>query len=227
MSPIRLPEGEVRELREKLARATSQKEKATLEFKLDKWKIITAPTDIGEEKAHALIRQSLDEKHFELLLDKTGIVETPAPEFETLAVLAKGRLSKELLDRVRPIIRKAARRSVAGGNRGDAAGTGMVARKRKNGSASNMKGVPHLEDLNDEDYARIKPATDGTWGYNARDIRGGREYPCRITMYSGPLPWELRAMGELAKEVAEAFQHSWAGDRWEGDSGSPFVICRD
>src|ERR1700730_3757163 len=100
MSPIRLPEGHVRELRERLARATTQKEKAYCEFKLDMFKIIAAPTDIGEEKAHSLIEQMLDERHFELLLDKTGIVETPAPEFETLAVLAKGRLSKELLDRV-------------------------------------------------------------------------------------------------------------------------------
>jgi hypothetical protein len=214
MSPIRLPEGHERELRGNLARATSQKERANLEFKLDMWKVITAPTDIGEEKAHALIRQSLDEKHFELLLDKTGVVETPAPEFETLAVLAKGRLSKELLDRVRPVIRKAARQKVAGGNRGDAAGTGMLPRKRKDGGAAKMKGVPHLEDLNDEDYARLKSATDGTWGYNARDIRGGREYPCRLTMYSGALPSELRAMSELAQQVAEAFQYSWAGERW-------------
>ncbi len=155
----------------------------------------------------------MDEKHFELLLDKTGSVETPA--FETLAILLKHRLSKELLDRVRPVIRKAANQSVAGGNRPKAAGTGARPRKRKDGSLSKMRGTPYLEELSDEDYARLKPAKDGTFGYNARDVRGGEVEPCRLTMYSGVLPHELSAMAELAKVVGEAFQWSLAGERWE------------
>src|SRR5262249_12606620 len=74
---------------------------------------------------------------------------------------------------------------------------------------------------------------DGTWGYNARDRRGGQDYPCRLTMYSGALPHELRALSELAREVGEAFQHSWASEEWEaqfwkaGQTPPDFLIKTD
>ena len=99
------------------------------------------------------------------------------------------------------------------GNRGDAAGTGMKPRQHKDGTDSKMMGVPYLEDLNDDDYARIKPAKHGTWGHNARDMRGGEALPCRLTGYRGDLG-ELWLMSSLAKEVAEAFQFSFVQDRW-------------
>ena len=37
-------------------------------------------------------QQMLDQRHFELLLDETGLVETP--DFEPLCVLLKNRLSR-------------------------------------------------------------------------------------------------------------------------------------
>jgi hypothetical protein len=37
------------------------------------YKIVTASTDIGEEQSRALRGQMLNQKHFELLLDKTGM----------------------------------------------------------------------------------------------------------------------------------------------------------
>jgi hypothetical protein len=43
------------------------------EARLDMHKIVTASTDIGEEQSFALRGQMLNQKHFELLLDKTGI----------------------------------------------------------------------------------------------------------------------------------------------------------
>ena len=96
-------------------------------------KIITAPTDIGEAQALALKGQLLDQRHYELLLDKTGIVETP--DFEgVVCILLKNRLSKELLDKVRPILFRAASQPVAGGNRPDAAGAGKGLRRRADGS---------------------------------------------------------------------------------------------
>ncbi len=180
---------------------------------LGRYKILTAPSDIGKEKALSLIEEPLDESHYTLLVSETGMVVTP--DQQVLCILLKARLWPELLESVRPIVRKAARQPVAGGNRGDAAGTGMVPRKRKNGSLTNMKGVPRLQDLSDEDYQRLKPAKGGTFGYNARDLRGGQVYPCRLTAYSGALPSELRLMSELAKEVAEALRYSLVQDRWE------------
>jgi hypothetical protein len=176
------------------------------------FRIFQAPTDIGEKKALALKKRLLDEKHYTLLLDRTGMVMTPAGNI--LCVLLKHRLSPELLETVRPIVRKAANQSVAGANRSTAAGTGMKPRKHKDGSQSKMSGVPYLEDLNDEDYARLKPAKHGTWGHNARDMRGGEALPCRLTGYRGDLK-ELWLMSELAQEVAEAFRHSFVQDRWK------------
>jgi hypothetical protein len=133
-----------------------------------------------------------------------------------VCILLKNVLPQSLLDEVRPIVRKAAtQRKVAGGNRGVAAGTGMVERRTKKGKMSKMKGAPHLQDLSDEDYARLRSATDGTFGFNSRGVRGGQVYPCRITHYSGALPRDFALMGVLAKTVAEAFKNSRMQDRWE------------
>lgn len=182
-----------------------------------------APTDIGEKEALKLCGQLLDDKHYDLLLDETGMVEKPpsdcsSPEehFEPLCILLKNALPQGLLDEVRPVIRKAAsQRKVAGGNRGVAAGTGMVQRRDRKGKMSKMKGTPYLEDLSAEDFARLRSATDGTLGYLARGLRAGQQYPCRLTHYSGALPRELGLMGVLAKSVAEAFKNSWVRGRWE------------
>ena len=52
-----------------------------------------------------------------------------------------------LLDAVRPVLRKAAaQRKIAGGRRGVAAGTGMVQCKRRDGSLSRMTGSRDLDD---------------------------------------------------------------------------------
>ena len=135
---------------------------------------------------------------------------------EPLFILLKNVLPKDLLDAVRPIVRKAAtQRKIAGGNRGVAAGTGMVERKKRSGGMSTIRGAPNLEDLSDEDYARLRSATDGTFGFNARGVRGGQVYPCRITHYSGALPRDFALMGVLARTVAEAFKRSWVGTKWE------------
>lgn len=143
-----------------------------------------------------------------------GIVRTR--DREPLFVLLKNVLPKDLLDAVRPIVRKAAmQRQVAGGNRGVAAGTGMVARKRRDGTLSKIRGAQKLDDLSDADYARLRSATDGTFGFNARGVRGGQVYPCRITHYSGALPRDFALMGVLARTVAEAFKQSWVGEKWE------------
>ena len=169
--------------------------------------------DIGEKKALLLKGQMLDEKHYTVIVDRTGIVRKP--DGEILCILYKNRLPPELLEAVRPIVRKAARQPVAGGNRADAAGAGRAKRKRKDGSESNITGVPHLEDLSDEDYQRLRPAKGGTLGYNARDVRGGQVYPCRLTAYSGALSSELMLMSELAQEVGEVFRWSSVQYRWE------------
>jgi hypothetical protein len=175
--------------------------------------VLKAPIDIGKEKALSLKGQMLEEKHYTLLLDETGMVLTP--DGQILCILLKNRLQTELLQTVRPILRKVARQPVAVGNRVAAAGTGMVQRKRKNGTPTKMIGIPNLKDLSDEDYQRLKPAKSGVFGYNARDMRGGQLLPCRLTAYSGALPSELRLMSELAKEVSEAFRYSDVHDRWE------------
>lgn len=180
-------------------------------------------TEIGEKKALTLCGRLLDDSHYELLLDETGMIETAGvggpPNYDPdppLCILLKNVLPQSLLDAVRPIVRKAAtQRKIAGGNRGVAAGTGMVPRKRRDGSLSKIKGAQRLEDLSDEDYARLRSATDGTFGYLGRSVRGGQVYGCRRTMYSGVLPSDLRLMSELAEAVAEAFQQSWVRDRWE------------
>lgn len=193
-------------------------------------KCFRAPADTGEAKALSMQQQMLDQRHFELLLDETGLVETPDFESETLCVLLKNRLPRDLLNAVRPVIRKAAHRKVAGGRRGVAAGTGMVPRKRKDGSVGKIKGTPNSEDLNDEDYERLYPAKDGTFGFLDRTIGGGQVYPCRITMYSGALPAELRLMSILAAAVADAFKQSWVSAAWErqfekaSNTPSPFLI---
>src|SRR6266849_4199274 len=180
-------------------------------------KVFTAPTDIGKEAALKLQKQLLDDSHYDFLLNETGMVETPAFDDEwPLCILLKNALPQNLLDAVRPIVRKAAtQRKVAGGNRGVAAGTGMVERRKRNGQMSKIKGAPNLEDLSEEDYARLRSATEGTFGFNARGVRGGQVYPCRITHYSGALPRDFALMGVLAKTVAESFKHSWASTRWE------------
>ena len=170
--------------------------------------------DMGEKEALNLCGQLLDGRHYDLLVDKTGMVVTPTGE--VLCILLKQRLSPELLEVVRPMILKAAsQRKVAGGNRGVAAGTGMVQRKRRDGTISKIRGVQRLEDLSDEDFARLRSATDGTFGFLGRSVRAGQVYPCRLTMYSGALPSELRFMSELARTVAEAFKMSYVQKRWE------------
>jgi hypothetical protein len=189
--------------------------------------ILTAPTDIGEQEALKLCEQQLDDRHYSMLFgvhppaprdgivrEHGGMVVTPARE--PLCILLKNVIPKDLLDAVRPVVRKAAtQRKIAGGNRGVAAGTGMVERRRRDGSLSKIKGAQKLQDLNDEDYARLRSATDGTFGFLARGVRGGQKLPCRLTHYSGALPLELALMGVLARTVAEAFKHSWAGTKWE------------
>jgi hypothetical protein len=177
-------------------------------------KVLTAPIDIGKEKALSLKGQMLDERHYTLRLDETGMVMTP--DGQVLCILLKNRLQLELLEAVRLIVRNVARQAVAGGNRRDAAGVGKAQQKRKDGSLSKITGVPMLKDLSDEDYQRLKPAESGTFGFHSRTVRGGQFYPCRCTAYySSALPFELRLMSELAKEVSEAFRCSHVHDRWE------------
>jgi hypothetical protein len=99
--PLRtLHPAEERELRARLRGPLKQRERVHCEAKLDMYKVITAPTDIGEEQSLALRGQMLNQKHFELLLDKTGIVERP--DFEPLCILLKSHLPQDLLERVRP-----------------------------------------------------------------------------------------------------------------------------
>lgn len=169
--------------------------------------------DIGEENALALKGQPLDERHYTSVVDTDTIFLTP--DRKILFILMKNRIPSDLIEAVRPIVRKAARQPVAGGNRVDAAGAGRAHRKRKDGTRSKMTGVPRLEDLSDEDYRRLRPAKGGTIGYNGRDVRGGQVYPCRLTAYSGALPSELRLMSELAKVVAESFRRSLVKHKWE------------
>lgn len=185
-----------------------------------KWgssKCFEAPTDIGEKEALKLCGQALDDSHYDLLLDETGMVEPPVKlDDEPLCILLKNVLPRDLLDAVRPTVYKAAtQRKVAGGARAVAAGTGSVQRKRRDGSLSKIQGAQELQDLSDADYARLRAATDGTFGFLGRGVRGGQVYPCRLTMYSGALPSELRLMSELARIVAEAFKQSWVSNRWE------------
>jgi hypothetical protein len=179
----------------------------------DRFKILKAPTDIGEDAAQSLVQKFLDETHHTLLLNETGMVTTP--DGQVLCILLKHRLSHDFLEAVRPIVREAARESIAGGNRGDAAGTGMVPRKRPDGSDSNMKGVPLLKDLDDEHYYNLKPAKGSTFGANAREMRGGQGYPCRLTAYDGVLPEEWGLMSELAQEVGEALRWSFVQGKWD------------
>jgi len=175
-------------------------------------KIFTAPTDLGEGAALGLCGRLLENSDYSLLLNETGMVQTP--DGKILAVLLKGRLPQDLIDAVRPVVRKAAHRKIVAGNRGVAAGTGMQPRRRKDGTVGKIKGVPILQDLSQEDYRRLAPAKDGTFGFNARGIRGGQVYPCRLTAYSGALPSELRVMSELASAVGGVFQKSIVGYEW-------------
>jgi hypothetical protein len=198
-------------------RAAMYRYSPELKAKLGISKVFMAPTDIGAEAALKFQQWLLDDSHYDLLLNETGMVETPAHDDEwPLCILLKSVLPQSLLDDVRPIVRKAAsQRKIAGGNRGVAAGTGMVERRRKDGSLSKIKGAQKLDEMSDKDYARLRSATDGTFGFNSRGVRGGQVYPCRITHYSGALPRDFALMGVLAKTVAESFQHSWASTRWE------------
>lgn len=182
------------------------------ELGVSKW--LPAPTDIGEEAALNLCGQLLDDRHYDFLLDETGLVVTPNFE-QPLCVLLKKRLPQDLLDAVRPIVRKAAHQKVAGGRRGVAAGTGMKPRKRKDGSISKVTGVPYEKDLSNEEYKRIYPARDGVFGFFDRSIGGGQPQPCRRTMYDGALPEELALMSYLAAAVAEVFKFSCVDERWE------------
>jgi hypothetical protein len=175
-------------------------------------KIFTAPSDIGEEAALKLCGRLLEDSDYDLLLNETGMVKTP--DGRILAVLLKQRLLQDLIDAVRPVVRKAAHRKVIAGNRGVAAGTGMQPRRRKDGTVGKIKGVPILEDLSEEDYKRLAPAKDGTFGFSARSIRGGQVYPCRLTAYSGALPSELKLMSELAAAVNDVFRTSIVGYEW-------------
>jgi hypothetical protein len=197
-------------------RAALHRYSPELKARLGISKVFTAPKDIGEKEALKLCGTMLDNRHYDLLLNETGMVETPTYDDEwPLCVLLKNVIPQELLDAVRPVVRKAAHRKVAGGNRGVAAGTGMVQRKKRSGGLSKMKGAPHLEDLADQDFNRLKSAKDGTLGFSSRSVRGGQVYPCRITHYSGALPREFGLMSVLAKTVAEAFKKSYVSNRWE------------
>jgi hypothetical protein len=202
-----LSESEKKERKEWFKWSPEQKKR----FGINSWHM--APTDIGEQAALKLCKQLLDDSHYDLLLNETGIVETP--DFEPLAILIKDCLPQDLIDRVRPVVRKAAHRKVIAGNRGDAAGTGMQTRRRKNGTVGKIKGVPIREDLKEEDWKRLAPAKDGTFGFSARSIRGGQVYPCRITRYSGALPEELESMSMLAAAVGDVFRHSYVNLEWD------------
>ena len=193
--------------------------------------LLEPEADMGQD-ALKLCGQLLDDSHYDAdyLLDRTGILTAPSVHFEkdgytfeampgygaTICVLLKNVLPKRLIDAVRPIVRKAAsQRSVAGGNRGVAAGTGMVERKNQNGQKSKIRGAQTLEELSDENFANLRSAKDGTFGYLGRGVRGGQKYPCRLTRYDGVLPSELRLMSELAEAVAESFKNSMMQNRWE------------
>jgi hypothetical protein len=175
--------------------------------------ILKTTNDAGEEAALSLCATELGETHYTAIVDKNSIMLTPGGQ--VLFVLLKNRLSPELLDAVRPIVRKAARSPVAGGNRGDAAGTKMLTRTLADGGESNMKGVPRPVDLSDKDHDRLNRARHGDFGFAKRGIRGGQVYPCRLTAYDGALPEELELMGELARDVADAFRDSIVKHRWE------------
>ena len=77
-----------------------------------------------------------------------------------------------------------------------------------------MTGVPALEELPDEHYQRLLRAKGGTIGYNARDVRGGQVYPCRLTWYSGALDEEMELISELARQASMALRFSHSQDRW-------------
>lgn len=193
----------------------SQQERSFSELAtgLDVFKILTAPTDIGKEKALSLKKKMLDETYYTSLLDRTGMVMTP--DGQVLCILLKDRLPLDFLDVVRPIVRKAARQSVASGNRGDAAGTGMVQRKHPDGTPTKMMGVPRLDDLSDEANQRLLGARDGVIGFLKRALRGGEVYPCRLTAYKGVLPEEFGLMAVLASVVGEAFRWSFVQQKWD------------
>ena len=57
--------------------------------------ILTAPIDIGKEKALSLKGQMLDERHYTLRLDETGMVMTP--DGQVLCILLKNRFQPKLL----------------------------------------------------------------------------------------------------------------------------------
>jgi hypothetical protein len=212
-----------------------QQERTALIYRLpldQNFRFLNPDTDIGEKEALKLCGQLLDDSHYDhdMLLDRSGMIKAiggpmvsgdrvwPAvPGFgPTICILLKNVLPKDLLDAVRPVVHKAAsQRKIAGGNRGVAAGTGMVQRRRRDGSLSKIKGAQRLEDLSDDDFARLWGASDGTFGFLGRSVRGGQVYPCRLTTYSGALPSELRLMSELAATVAEAFKMSYVQERWE------------
>jgi hypothetical protein len=201
-------------LTEEEKRAAYHRLSPQLKARLGTSKVFTAPTDIGEKEALKLCEQLLEDSHYDLLLNETGLVETPA--YEPLCILLKNVIPQSLLDDMRPVLRKAAaQRKIAGGRRGTAAGAGTVKRKRRDGSVSNMSGSPRLDDLSDDHFARLKAAKDGIVGYLDRAIGGGQVYPCRLTHYSGALPQELALMEHLAGAVAESFKQSWLHDRWE------------
>ncbi|MBZ5502597.1 MAG: hypothetical protein LAN59_10220, partial [Acidobacteriia bacterium] len=170
-------------------------------------KKLLPPADIGQEEAIKLVGQLLDERHFTLLLDETGTVGTP--EGGPICTLLKNRIPKELLDRVRPVIRAAATQQVAGGNRVAAAGAGAGLRLRADGSMSKISGVPGLIELEDQDYWRLEPARDGTVGYNADTTRAGQKYPCRQSAWTAKARIsQFSAMCELAATVSKAWRES-------------------
>jgi hypothetical protein len=181
---------------------------------------------MGQEAALKLQKQLLDNSHFdpELLLDETGMIETVGddpvenPEMP-ICILLKKRIPQDLINAVRPIVRKAAtQRKVAGGARGVAAGTGMVKRRNRDGSLGTVSGAQRLEDLSEEHYVNLRSATDGTFGFLGRGTRGGLDQACRRTAYSGVRGGEWRLMAELAEAVAGVFKESLVKDRWEAQS---------
>lgn len=207
-SPVEEDEGiEILETEEDVQRWLNSEPGPKLRELLGTTKKLLPPTDIGQKEARKLVGKLLDQRHYTLLLDETGTVGTP--ENGPICVLLKNRIPKELLDKVRPILRRAARQSVASGNRPDAAGAGKGLRLRRDGTPSKISGVPRLADLPDEHYWRLKAAKDGTVGYSADTTRGGQKYPCRLTSWTQDAhPSEWRLMNELAATVAEHWRRS-------------------
>jgi hypothetical protein len=170
-------------------------------------KKLLPPTDIGQKEALKLVSHMLDERHYTLLLDETATVGTP--EGGPICTLLRNRIPKDLLDRVRPAVRSAAKSQVAAGNRVDAAGAGKGIRLRPNGDKTKITGVPTLKVMSVEDYIRLRPAKEGLVGYYEDGTRVGQQLPCRQTAWTAKAPIsQFSAMTELAETVTKAWLES-------------------